>query len=283
MKQRTHNRLDEHQKRFVELIDQNSHRHRRHTVFTDFAELRAMAISNSVDRFHFERREARYMQIIKKYEREEVQRFPEMLACITNSLQDGFSDCFGRIFMALEMGDHFKGQYFSPYEIALLMAKMTFASITQDEIDARGGFITCSEPACGAGGMAVAVADTMQQVGINFQRCLHVTATDIDATAAHMAYVTLSLIGCPAIVIVGNSLTLEEREHFFTPMHIVGGWNSKLRARSEAQQRQVIMPERAPDEVQTSSLTEQREPIIDMDHVEIVAQRVEEAGQMALF
>lgn len=31
------------------------------------------------------------------------------------------------------------------------------------------------------------------------------------------------------MVILGNTLALEEREHWFTPAHILGGWSRKLR------------------------------------------------------
>ncbi|KLD25658.1 hypothetical protein TB9_23445, partial [Xanthomonas perforans] len=39
------------------------------------------------------------------------------------------------------------------------------------------------------------------------------------------------LLHIPAVVIVGNALTLEEREHWFTPAHVIGGWNTRLAAR----------------------------------------------------
>ena len=53
----------------------------------------------------------------------------------------------------------------------------------------------------------------MQDAEINYQQHLHVTAVDVDSRAAHMAYVQLALLNVPAVVIVGNTLTLEEREH----------------------------------------------------------------------
>lgn len=55
-----------------------------------------------------------------------------------------------------------------------------------------------------------------------------VAAIDIDPRAVHMAYVQFSLLHLPAVVVVGNALTLEEREHWFTPAHILGGWTARL-------------------------------------------------------
>lgn len=43
-----------------------------------------------------------------------------------------------------------------------------------------------------------------------------------------MAYVQFSLLHLPAVVVVGNALTLEEREHWFTPAHVLGGWTGRL-------------------------------------------------------
>jgi hypothetical protein len=61
-----------------------------------------------------------------------------------------------------------------------------------------------------------------------------VTAVDVDEKAAHMAYIQLSLLGVPAIVIHGNTLSLQEWSHWYTPAHIFAGWSMKLRARAIA-------------------------------------------------
>jgi hypothetical protein len=69
------------------------------------------------------------------------------------------------------------------------------------------GFVTAMEPACGAGSMVIALAEAMRNLGINYQRHLHVTAIDIDPRAIHMAYVQFSLLHVPAHLMVGNSLS----------------------------------------------------------------------------
>jgi hypothetical protein len=48
-----------------------------------------------------------------------------------------------------------------------------------------------------------------------------------------MTYLQLSLLHVPAIVVHGNSLSLEEFGHWYTPAHILDGWNWKLKRRSE--------------------------------------------------
>jgi hypothetical protein len=46
-----------------------------------------------------------------------------------------------------------------------------------------------------------------------------------------MAYVQLSLLNIPAIVVHGNALSVEAWGTWFTPAHILGGWGAKLRVK----------------------------------------------------
>lgn len=76
---------------------------------------------------------------------------------------------------------------------------------------------------------------------------MHVVAIDVDRRAALMCYLQLSLLGIPAEIIVGNALTLEIRERWFTPAHILGGWTWRLQ-RADRPSSAVEKPEpSAPD------------------------------------
>ncbi|MFN9475114.1 N-6 DNA methylase [Acidovorax sp.] len=221
-----------HKKRITGLLRDNARRHRLSEVFSDFCEVAALAISNAVDIPQFKDREARYLDIVGRYEREEVERFPAMLAALTAWMEcAGMADCLGELFMSLELGDSFKGQFFTPYEVSRLMAGLTLGQDAQGQIDAHG-YLRVSEPTCGAGGMAIAMADALQSQQINYQQCMHVTAQDIDRTAVHMTYLQLSLLHVPAVVILGNTLSMEVRERWYTPAHILGGWGARLRNRN---------------------------------------------------
>ena len=222
-------RMDDSHRSFTKLFQENCNRHRPHAVFSDFCEMAALAVSNSVDLGQRQGREERYLQIANGYERPELDRFAQMLGCVVEALEDGMHDCLGRLFMALEMSNHWKGQYFTPWELSCLMARMTLTD-ARPQIEARG-FVTISEPAAGAGAMVIAMAEVLREQGFNYQKCMHVRAVDVDPTAAHMCYLQLSLLHVPAVVIVGNSLTLEERSHWYTPAHFMGGWARKLRDR----------------------------------------------------
>ena len=129
-----------HERTMGKLLEENARRHRLHKVFSDFCEMSALALSNAVDLEQRETREARYMQIVSGYERDEVQRFPQLLAVLVDWLECGFDDCLGKLFMGLDLGDAFKGQFFTPFEISRLMAGLTFGDVR--EVIEREGFIS---------------------------------------------------------------------------------------------------------------------------------------------
>ena len=54
-----------------------------------------------------------------------------------------------------------------------------------ERIERGDGFITLCEPAVGAGAMVIAAAEAVTAGGHNHQRHMHVTAVDVDTTAAH--------------------------------------------------------------------------------------------------
>ena len=217
-----------HRKNLIKLIQTNSHRHDSWQVFSDFVEMSAISLSNAVDLAQRDGREARYMEIVRRYNKEEASRFAEMFGELVMELESGMTDVLGEVFMEMELGNKWRGQFFTPYHLCKMMAQMNVDDHMKGMIE-RNGFIRANEPACGGGAMIIGLAASMQQAGINYQQHLHVVAQDLDHKAVHMTYLQLSLLHIPAVVIQGNTLALEEREHWYTPAHIIGGWNMKLR------------------------------------------------------
>jgi len=220
----------EHIKTLAKLIRSNCGRRRLDQVFADAVEMMALAISNAVDLLQREQREARYMQIMKDYDEQERKRFPEILARLVDALECGPDDVLGQVFGELEQGNSYRGQFFTPFEVCRLMARM----IVEDGEDVRArirerGFITVQEPAAGAGAQVIAMAEALQELGINYQQHMHVTAIDVDERAAHMAYVQFSLLHIPALVYGGNTISMQMREVWRTPAHVMGLWDYKLK------------------------------------------------------
>jgi hypothetical protein len=238
---------DECQKALVKLIQSFSHGHHLHTVFSDFVELSALAISNGVDLSQHEAREKRYLDVVGKYKREEVERFPQMFGLLVESFEmrvqamrkagaggfamasGGLTDILGETYMMLELGNARAGQFFTPYHVSRLMAMMTIGD--GGEAVKQDGFMRLQEPACGAGGMVIATAESLHDAGLNYQQAMHATCIDIDPCCVHMAYIQLSLLHIPAIVVHGNALTLDVWGLWYTPAHIMGGWRWKLERR----------------------------------------------------
>jgi hypothetical protein len=218
------------------LFEGNRMRHDTYILFGDCMEAMAIAMSNAVDLRQRDMREARYLEIVGRYERDIVAMFPQVMAQLAAGLEHERDDLLGALFHDLELHNTARGQFFTPYTVSRMMAEATLGSPEhlRGLVEARG-FVTAMEPACGAGSMVIALADAMQTAGINYQHHLHVTAVDIDPRAIHMAYAQLSLLHVPAHLIVGNSLSLELREHWYTPAHIFGGWNARLRAAAAGQ------------------------------------------------
>ncbi|PKP99095.1 MAG: restriction endonuclease subunit M [Alphaproteobacteria bacterium HGW-Alphaproteobacteria-13] len=225
-----------HIKAICKLLHGFAYRHDLHRLFSDCMEATAIAISNSVDLANREKREARYLEIVGHYDREVVDAFPKVLGELVLALDAEPGDVLGAVYAELEQGSKDRGQYFTPYPVAQLMAGVTIGNRESvEEIIKRNGFVRAMEPACGAGAMVIALAETMREEGIKYQQHLHVTAVDIDPRAVHMAYIQFALLHIPAAVVHGNSLSLEMHECWYTPAHILGGWTAKL-ARREAEE-----------------------------------------------
>lgn len=220
---------DRHIKTICRLLRSCAFRHDLHGLFSDCMETAAIALSNSVDYASRDAREKRYLDIVGRYMRDVVDIFPKVLGEIVLALEAAPGDLLGAVYTELELQSAARGQFFTPYDICRAMAEMTLGDQERlTRLIERDGFVRAAEPACGAGAMIIALAEAMRVQGINYQQHLHVTAVDIDRRAAHMAYIQFTLMHIPAVVIVGNSLSLEMHDHWYTPAHILGGWSAKL-------------------------------------------------------
>ncbi|MCW3784423.1 N-6 DNA methylase [Defluviimonas salinarum] len=211
-------------KAFEKLFQETARYRHRYELFRDFVFLSAAALHNSA--CPDPGREAEYLATVRGYKREDVERLPEMLSLLVAALEPEPRDVLGQIFMDLELGDARRGQFFTPPNVSRMMAEMLVGDL--DSQLAEKPFLTLSEPACGAGGMVLAVVAALVERGVDPARRLWVQAIDVDRTAALMAYIQLSLWNVPAEIVVGNAITLETREVWLTPAYHLFGWHRKL-------------------------------------------------------
>ena len=222
-----------HKDKILKTIHSLAYRHSTWDVFSDFVEMGALCVANSVGRGtpEWEAREKQYLKTIGKYGKDEQKLFPAMFADLVEALTYALTwdnapvDILGVIFHELELHAHFKGQFFTPQHVCDFMGKLTLGD-SKAEVE-RLGFISCLEPACGSGAMIFGFARAMMEAELNYCSQLVVEATDIDLKCVHMCYLQLSLYGIPAIVVHGNTLTMEEWSRWHTPVYTVHGWRWK--------------------------------------------------------
>lgn len=220
-------------------INQISNRFAPWQVFTDFLECTALAISNSVDKPRFQERENRYLEIAKKYDKEDFAVFPEMLAELTEimnrSVQQGeYPDYMGKLFHEMGFHDVQKGQFFTPQDISNMLASLSVGKNTP-EIIKENGYVSAHDCACGSGAMMLGAARAVRHLGYNPSKHLFVVADDLDMRCTWMAYIQLSLYGIPAIVNNVNTLTRELFDTFLTPVFIWDGWHWKTKQKAAGQ------------------------------------------------
>lgn len=126
--------------------------------------------------------------------------YAEALAVLANALQHKTGDFLGA--WAEHSGVLYgkRGQFFTPYHVSLLMAKIIIGKPQK-----RGRALSINEPACGAGSMVIAAFETLRELGYG-PRDFYVIAQDIDALCVNMAYIQCTLLGIPAIVRHGDTL-----------------------------------------------------------------------------
>ena len=199
--------LGQAQTEFTKLYAGLCDRHQSWEVWSDFVYMAAAAITNAVDRSEkAAHREKEYLKIIGKYNKIEQAVFPQLLTTMVDELEiRPEQDFLGEMFMALELGNHWKGQFFTPYSVCKMMAEININGI-EEKID-RQGFVSICDPACGAGALLVAARNVMLAKEIDWSTKALFVAQDIDVTAALMCYIQLSLLGCAGYVCIGNTLT----------------------------------------------------------------------------
>jgi type I restriction-modification system DNA methylase subunit len=219
-------------KEVTKAIEAMTYGHDLWQIWCDFNQMAATSLANAVDKRQpiWKGREEAYLRTAGKYKAKELDQFAHILAMVVNALEAEPADVLGQAYMQLELGNKWAGQFFTPDSLCYVMSKMTINEQLSPIIERRG-FATVQEPSCGGGATIIGLYNAMRDLGYNPQTQMHVTAIDIDIKSVHMAYIQFSLLGIPAVVIHGNTLKMEEWSHWYTPAHILFGWNYKLRQR----------------------------------------------------
>ena len=218
-----------HYTELIKLIRKLAPKYGTWKVFEDFLAMSAISFSNACDMSNWEKREATYMDIVKQYEREELELFVEMLNHLVHQLQrhvDSPQDILGKAFHELLLHNKYRGQFFTPQNVCNMMGAISM-NVYEKEM-AQRGFVAVSELACGSGAMILGFAKALKQRGFCYNRQMVVEAVDVDLKCVHMCYLQLSLHGISAVVIHGNSLTNEVLSRWYTPVYVFDGWRERI-------------------------------------------------------
>ena len=203
-------------------------------VWADFITMSACSLSMA-DR---EQHEEEYASIAKQYTSGELQNLCEMFALTVLALEERpDQDFLGDLFMRFDLGNTWKGQFFTPYCICKMMARITGGNLKKQIEEEH--WIRSHDPACGAGATLIAFANECKDQGVNYQTSVLFVAQDIDRIAGLMCFVQLSLLGCPGYVVIGDSICnpvtgrmlfpqrQEGQEIWYTPMFFSDAWHCR--------------------------------------------------------
>ena len=233
----------EPEREFMRIFKRLTYRHRAWDIWKDFVVMFACALSNPVDKAHYNEREELYMKTIKKYIKQEQNMFPDLVAQTVMALElNPEQDFLGKIYMDLNLGNERGGQFFTPYCVCDMMVKISLGDVVSHVEEE--GYITVNDPCCGAGATLIAgiheAKRQLEKVKLNFQNHILVVGQEIDFTTALMCYIQLSLLGVAGYIKIGNTLTdpmtssdtLEN--YWFTPMYFFDVWSTRrlLRGRN---------------------------------------------------
>ena len=195
------------EKEFLDVFNQMCYTRSSWQVWADVMSAIACSLSNAVDKTpeRYEAREKEYEQCIKRLGSVELPA--KLMAIITAALTiNPEQDFLGAMYMKLNLGNHWKGQFFTPYSLCQCMAEISLGQDENTEIKSKG-YLSVNDPACGAGATLLAAANTFRKRGIDYQRDVLFVGQDIDRVVGQMRYIQMSLLGCPGYVVIADSLT----------------------------------------------------------------------------
>lgn len=200
----------DYRKEFLRIFKRFTYRYRAWEVWSNFIVMFACALSNPVDKNHFDEREDLYLRTIKRYNKQEQPLFSELAAYTVMALEENQEqDFLGSVYTELGLNSNEHKQIFTPYHVCELIAEITMEDVV--ERVKKEGYITLNDPCCGAGTTLIAgihaARKRLEKANLNYQNHILVAAQDVDMVVALMCYIQLSLLGIAAYIKVGDSLT----------------------------------------------------------------------------
>lgn len=204
-------------KEILNIIQQLSRKYGNLRVIQDFIEIASIDIVAP-----FMNRQTRRASLCEHYTKEELSLMQKLFFLISKEIEKHPRDVLGDIYMQLNIANKQMGQCFTPRSIGHLTARMILPSVDtiQQEIQ-QSGFYRFYEPSCGSGMLCIEFALYFRKLGFHYQHELVIYAQDLDIKGVLMTHLQLSLLGIPALVAHGDTLTRDVLSVYGTPFYFL--------------------------------------------------------------
>jgi type I restriction-modification system DNA methylase subunit len=256
--------MNQYVKDFIKILEHIKPSKHRYEVFSDWLIMVSAALySWKQDKSV----EEEYLEVAKNYNSGELEKHSQLLAITVEALENIDTEFYGgdflsEVFTYGELANSRNGQFFTPYHISHMMAEI---SMGEAEFP-KSRVCKISDPCCGAGGMLIAGAMVMKKRGFNYQHDALFIGQDIDHRCARMAFIQLSLIGAPAVIICGDTIAMTCYWQRETIGYHLSGIDHRLRI--EAVLEKLKMLETATPVIEAAEtrpdLPEPEEPVIHL-------------------
>ena len=208
--------MQEQQKEIIKKLEYFAYRKNIREVFCEVIEFEALKIALLCDIHNSKIRMQKQKEILNRYNKSDLPKFYEICYAIEKMLVgmiDNFDDYLGGIYMKIGAANKHNQQFFTPMSVGRLMA-----AINLTELDLSKPIISIGEPACGSGGLLLAVLEHLTEQKINYTDKVLIYANDVDKHCVNMCYLQLSFSGAVAVIKQQNTITQAVvGETFITP------------------------------------------------------------------
>lgn len=199
----------------VKKIQSTDQKYNYDEIFFDWIKAMFYAYANSCNKDGYEDREEKFNRLVEKHGAKTMQMFYECQAELVMLFEEkGIDDYLGKIHHQLGVHNKMKGQFFTPFHLAKMMAETQVSDVIE-KIE-KDGKIKITDSACGSACLLLAMLAVLKEKGINYQKNITLICSDLDENAIQMAYIQLSLTGVAAKCENKNALTGETFGSWFT-------------------------------------------------------------------
>ena len=191
----------------VKKIQSTDQKYNYDEIFFDWIKSMFYAYANSCNSDGYEDREEKFSRLAEKHGAKTMQVFYECQAELVMLFEEkGIDDYLGKIHHQLGVHNKMKGQFFTPFHLAKMMAETQVSGVIKE---LEKGKIKITDQACGSACLLLAMLAVLKEKGINYQKNVMIVCSDLDENAIQMAYIQLSLSGAAAKCENKNALTGE--------------------------------------------------------------------------